>query len=117
MVIAELLAGPIASHAMQQVIGPTGVDEMAVIAARHENDVVSQLAFGFRVDLPREATITGDRGTLTIPPPFSRPDRLILETAEGRRELHLPPLGEGYAHEAIEVQRCVAAGLTESPAF
>ncbi len=117
IVMAQLLAGPIDSLSSEIVYGETGVDEMVVVSARHENGVVSQLSFGFRADIPIAATLYGDRGSITIPHEFHHPDRLILNQSGQTQEIKMPGLGNGYAHEIIEVHRCIEQGILESPIF
>ncbi|KUF10845.1 Gfo/Idh/MocA family protein [Pseudoponticoccus marisrubri] len=112
--VAQLLAGPIASSRAEIVTGPTGVDEMVVVAARHEGDAVSQLSFGFRAEMPVSVLVTGDAGTLAIPQDFHCPDRLVLTGGGSPEEIHLPYIGNGYAHEAMHVQDCLRAGRTQS---
>jgi predicted dehydrogenase len=107
---ALLLAGPVERAASCVLEGPTGVDEMAGVSAVHASGVVSQLSFGFRVDMPIAVRVVGDLGVLDIPRDFHRPETLHLTRGGVTDEISLPPLGRGYAHEAIEVQRCVRDG-------
>ena len=115
--IAQLLAGPIKSVSAEILKGPSGVDEMVAIAARHENDVMSHLSVGFRCDMPVSAELIGDAGSLVIPHEFHHPESLIW-THDGTSEtFSLPPVGMGYAHEAMEVQKCLDEGKTQSNIF
>jgi hypothetical protein len=42
-------------------------------------------------------------------------ERLVLQTeTDGEQAIDAPPAGQGYVHQAIEVQRCLAAGELES---
>ena len=97
--------------------GASGVDEMVVVAARHENDVVSQLSFGFCTEMPASVHLTGDNGTLAIPQDFYRPDQIVLTRGGKVETLNLPYLGSGYAHEAQHVQECLLGGQSESDDF
>jgi hypothetical protein len=48
--------------------------------------------------------------------PFYKARAITVETLDGKqRTLELPFLGNGYVHEAMEVQRCLELGLVESP--
>jgi len=107
---ALLLAGPVSSISSEVVIGSTGVDEMVAMNLVHKNGVVSQLACGFRVNQPITVRIVGDKGTLEIADEFHHPRYLHLETRDGRKTFDLPPIGIGYAHEAIAFQKLVASG-------
>lgn len=111
---AQLLAGPVAGAAAQVVRGATGVDEMVALSARHENGVISQLSFGFRVKMPIAVTVVGSDGSLILPQDFHKPSEIVLVAGSDRRHLALPPLGEGYAHEAEAVQTCIEEGRIES---
>ncbi len=53
---------------------------------------------------------------MELVPPFHHPERLVVRR-NGRdpEELELSATGTGYSHQAVEVQRCLAEGLTESP--
>ncbi|GAB3951959.1 hypothetical protein GCM10027614_54870 [Micromonospora vulcania] len=62
------------------------------------------------------ASITGSTGRIDLPEPFFRPGALILHRDGAEPETIVDEgIGGGYQYEAIEVQRCLAAGLTESP--
>ncbi len=111
---ALLLAGPIEAAASTVLRGPTGVDEMVGVTARHASGTMSHLSFGFRVEMPISIHVTGDLGVLEVPNEFHHPERLILRRGDGEEIIHLPALGNGYAHEAMEVQQCIANGTGES---
>lgn len=111
---ALLLAGPIETTSSSVVRGSTGVDEMVGVTAVHQSGVLSSLSFGFRAEMPIAVRITGDKGVLEIPKDFHHPETLLLQRGGQVEQLDLPALGNGYAHEAIEVQHCVAAGRNES---
>ena len=89
---------------------------------------------------PREAVICGTKGVIRVPFPFWCPTSFTVQTMDGPAsqrfgplttiEEPLPDLGEakpaggfnfvhseGLAYEALEVNRCIRAGLTEPPAF
>ena len=56
--------------------------------------------------------------SIELASPSFRPESLTVCDASGSRTLDLPPVGgNGYALEVAEVERCLAAGLTESPAI
>ena len=114
MAAALLLAGPMDTFAASLVRGQTGVDEMVGVSASHRSGAMSQLAFGFRVEMPIAVRVTGDRGVLEIPDEFHHPERLVLRRGTAEENISLPALGHGYAHEAIEVQNCIAAGAIDS---
>lgn len=116
---ALLLAGPVKSSSAEIVIGPTGVDEMVAMSLTHDNEAVSQIAFGFRADLPVAVRVVGDDGEIEIAENFHHPQSVTLRTHEGEQIFDLPSIGKGYAHEAIAFQDLVSArepGLSVWPA-
>ena len=114
---AELLLGPVISSKAEVLRPPGGVDEMVAMILQHETGALSHLGFGFRIDMPVAVRVTGDGGTLDIPHEFHHPDRVILTRNGTATTYDLPPLGMGYAHEAIHVQECIAEGRLESPVW
>ena len=53
-------------------------------------------------------------GWIRLHDPFWHPQRLTVAIEGCQREIELPYRGNGYAHEAEEVGRCLAAGRRES---
>jgi hypothetical protein len=73
------------------------------------------LAASMTALMPRTAVVAGDRGSIVVPANFHHPSGFAL-TIDGETELVTEPvIGAGYAHEVIEVQRCLRLGLSESP--
>jgi predicted dehydrogenase len=97
-------------------IGPEGTDENTGIVFGYDSGAIASLTSGMLGQTSLAATVTGTKGRIVLDPPFHRPDRFTLhrdgvepEVVEVTRE------GLGYRYEAAEVQRCLRAGLTESP--
>jgi hypothetical protein len=62
-----------------------------------------------------EAVIEGSEGFVRVPGKISRINEFELIPIHGRtRSYRLEMLGNGYAHEAIEVGRCLREGRLES---
>lgn len=114
---ALMLCGPARSASAEMVYGETGVDEMVAMSVRHENDVVSQLSFGFRAEMPVSLMLSGDEGRIEIPRTFHHPQTVIFEKDGKRDVLDFPPLGKGYAHEVIAVQSSITEGRTQNPVW
>jgi hypothetical protein len=69
-----------------------------------------------RAHTPNEFTISGSKGYVRLNTRFYCTESLTVGLNDGsRRELSAPRIGNGYAHEAMEVGRCLRAGLLESP--
>lgn len=61
------------------------------------------------------ATVLGTGGSIEFAPRFHHPTTIIVRrNGQSDEEITAQPRGRGYAHEIDEVNRCLAAGLTES---
>ncbi|MFC8615843.1 Gfo/Idh/MocA family protein [Micromonospora purpureochromogenes] len=114
--LAHLLLGvPQHVHAWAK-LGPEGVDENTGIVLGYDSGAVATLGCGMVGATAITASITGTTGRIDLPEPFYRPGSAVLHRAGAEPEIIPADLtGGGYQHEAAEVQRCLAAGLTESP--
>ncbi|MFG1799109.1 Gfo/Idh/MocA family protein [Micromonospora carbonacea] len=114
--LAHLLLG-VPQHVRSWAkIGPEGVDENTGIVFGYDSGAVATLSCGMIGASPMVASITGTTGRIDLPAPFFRPPSATLHRAGAEPETIPADLtGGGYQYEAIEVQRCLAAGLTESP--
>lgn len=96
-------------------IGESGVDEQAAMVLGYAGGRLASLSCAVRTNTPQDARIDGTEGSIRIPG-FWHATRAELHGKGGAREtFEMPNQGNGYEHEAIEVGRCLAAGLTESP--
>jgi len=76
--------------------------------------VVHTTVFG---DTPTSASISGTRGTLTLPGPFYQPGDVLLTPAGGGPALRVtePRIAhDALFFEAAEAARCIAAGRTQT---
>ena len=108
-----------------------GIDVVAAVGPRHATGAVGQfmalLEDGERrqasvfasmlADTPSLAVIGGSDATLVLDGPFYRPGPVEVRFRDGRVLSWDEPRihHEGLFYEAVEVARCIAAGLTESP--
>jgi predicted dehydrogenase len=114
--IAAALLGPVASVRAQAEMGPTGVDVQTGFTLRHEGGGISVCSCSLQARTPCELTVSGERGHVRMNTMFHRAQSITVALEDGTsRTIATPYLGNGYVHEAIEAQRCFAAGLTESP--
>lgn len=94
---------------------PTGVDGESAWLLSYPDGRAATLYAAFHAT-PGAARILGTEGWIDIPPRFHHPDRLILSRGRGEvQEIPAPPSSAGYSLEIDEVNRCLAAGLLESP--
>lgn len=95
---------------------PNGVDASAFIHLAYADGRAASLACALTTESPGRAVVWGTGGSIEIAPRFHHPTRLVVRRNGADAETHdLPVRGRGYVHEIDEVNRCLAAGLTESP--
>jgi len=97
-------------------IGATGVDEQNAVQMRYAGGKLASFTCSFINKSPLNCILSGSNGYIQVPAPWWKAQRLILGL-DGKDEQHIPiPLdGNGYNYEAAEVERCMRAGLLESP--
>jgi predicted dehydrogenase len=115
--IAAALLGPVESVVAQAEMGVTGVDVQTTFSMRHAGGAQSVCSCSFKVRSPCELTVSGDLGHVRMNTQFHRATSVTMVTADGARTVETPYLGNGYVHEVMEAQRCLRAGLIESPAM
>lgn len=95
---------------------PNGADASAAILLSYDDGRAASLTCSLASATPGRALVLGDRGSIEVEPPFHHPSRIVVRrNGEEPEHIELAPTGRGYAHQAEEVQRCLAAGLVESP--
>jgi predicted dehydrogenase len=114
--VAAALLGPVESVRAQAEMGATGVDVQTGFTLRHQGGGISVCACSLQARTPCELTVSGERGNVRMNTMFHRAQSITVTLDDGSvRTIDTPYLGNGYVHEAIEAQRCFAAGLFESP--
>jgi predicted dehydrogenase len=94
---------------------PTGADAEAAVLLEFGDRRTATLTTSLRGALPGSARVFGTGGWIDVVPPFHHPDTIVLHRGDAEPEtITRPPLGNGYAHELIEVTECLRAGRTES---
>jgi predicted dehydrogenase len=111
--IAAALFGPVESVRAHARMGATGVDVQTLFTLRHKGGGMSSCSCSLMARTPSELTVAGARARADAAC-RSRIDQrgAVTDLAHGADAVHR----HGYAHEAIEAQRCYPAGLVESPA-
>ena len=100
----------------QQVLGtlsPTGSDATVALQWGYASGAIAQLRCATTALTPGRATIAGTAGSISVEPWFLNPERLVVTTNDGDSRME----GEGtaYGPQVEEVERCLRAGLLESP--
>lgn len=97
-------------------LSPEGVDENTGIVLGYDSGAVATLTCGLVGATPVTATITGTLGRIELADPFFRPGTVtVLRGGADPEVLAADLVGGGYQYEAAEAQRCLRAGLRESP--
>jgi predicted dehydrogenase len=94
---------------------PSGVDAEATLLLDHADGRTATLTTSLRNALPGQARVFGTTGWIDVLPRFHHPLTFVLHRAGAEPEtITREPVGQGYAHELIEVTECLRAGHTES---
>lgn len=114
--LAHHFLGPIESVSCEVRLAPTGVDAGAAVALRHANGAVSTLASGSDGAGPQRFMVSGSKGWIDFESPINSPTAFTVHR-DGRdpERFEYPLLGDGYAHEFVEVGERMRSGETESP--
>lgn len=121
LTLAQLVLGePVELTAAADVVG--GIDLDVAIAGRYASGALSALTASMSSWSPRTATVATELGRFDLAADFHHPSRITWTSYDGKsagvpEELvpATPLIGRGYGNEALEVQRCLAEGLTETP--
>jgi dihydrodiol dehydrogenase / D-xylose 1-dehydrogenase (NADP) len=114
--LASMVFGEAPKRVVSAVsFGSTGVDEQSAEVMEYSAGRLAVIASALRFVSPVEAHILGTAGRIRIHPAWWNTDTITVVRPEGKEEtLTLPNLGNGYAHEAIEVMNCLRSGKLES---
>jgi predicted dehydrogenase len=113
--LAHLLLGSPSTVLATARLTPEGVDQNTAVVLAYPGAAQAVLSCGFVGGTPCGASVTGTRGRIDLPERFHRPQRLRVHRPEGTEVVEAPIEGWGYHFEAVEVGRCLRAGLGESP--
>jgi predicted dehydrogenase len=121
--LSACLLGPVEAVQAMAQRGATGVDVHLAFQARHARDRVSQGLCSLRATTGCGATVLGTTGRIEIEPQFHAAQALRVwrDAAGGAsapqvvERLERPARGDGFVPQVEEVQRCLRAGLRESP--
>ncbi|MBY0239957.1 MAG: Gfo/Idh/MocA family oxidoreductase [Burkholderiaceae bacterium] len=114
--LAAYFLGPVVGVNAVGELADTGVDMQASFALRHASGALSSCTSSLRAHTPNTLTISGSKGFLRLNPRFYCTESLTIGLQDGSgRDVSAPRIGNGYAHEALEVNRCLREGLLESP--
>jgi predicted dehydrogenase len=112
---AHLILGAPASVQSWANLTPEGVDENTGILLGYSSGAVAVLTCGLVGESRNAASITGTTGRIDLPSGFFAPQAFTVTRGDSVERVEMPFEGRGYQFEAAEVQRCLRAGLLESP--
>jgi predicted dehydrogenase len=114
--LAHLFLGEPAEIQAWARLDPQGADENTGMLFGYASGALAAITCSLLGDTARRAVITGTTGRIELPRDFFRPTELMLVRGDDRVErIDASFAGLGYHFEAAEVQRCLRAGLVESP--
>jgi predicted dehydrogenase len=98
-------------------LAPTGVDDTVAMEWLYAGVPRAQLWCSVSSAAPNEAAVFGTTGWITFAAPALRPSGLTVQSGGTNYRVADPIAGQGtgYGPEIEEVERCVRAGITESP--
>lgn len=112
---AQVLLGAPDSVSVTGSTFPTGVDAEAALLLGYADGRSATLTCSLRYPTPGAARVLGTEGWIDVLPRFHHPDTIVLNRAGAEPEtITRSPIGQGYAHELIEVTDRLRAGQTES---
>jgi predicted dehydrogenase len=112
---AQMLMGAPDTVAATGSLFGSGADAEAVLLLGWADGRSATLTTSLRSGLPGQARVFGTAGWIDVLPRFHHPDTIVLHRNGGEPEtIAAPHVGGGYAHELVEVTRCLRAGARES---
>jgi predicted dehydrogenase len=113
---AQMVFGTPTSVSVRGSLEPSGVDAEASLLLGFPGGRTATLMCSLHSPMPGHARVFGSTGRIDVLPRFHHPRSIVLHRHGAEPEqFDRPPIGEGYAHELIEVTESIRAGRTESP--
>lgn len=91
-----------------------GVDFNGGATLTYDSGAVASISWCQTAWTDSRACIAGDEGRIELPTRFHEANEFTYTRNGDVETVTTPLLGRGYTHEAMEVMRCLRAGLTES---
>jgi predicted dehydrogenase len=113
--LAHLFLGPPDEVTARASLTPEGIDQNTAVILGYRDGGLATLTCSLIGSSPRSATIAGTEGHIAMPHRFHRPRSFTLHRDGQKTKVHLPFDGRGFHFEAAAAQRCLRAGLIESP--
>lgn len=92
-----------------------GVDDHDAILLEYDSGAIASLYVSMRTKSRPDITVLGSKGKIYVHPPLFCPSKITLNLFDAEEtEIILPIESNGYQFEAMEVNRCLREGKTES---
>ncbi|GAA3802260.1 Gfo/Idh/MocA family oxidoreductase [Sphaerisporangium flaviroseum] len=115
MALSQLLLGEPDTMTVTGALAPSGVDAEAGLLMSWNDGARALLDTSLLSPLANTASVTGTSMRADLDAPFFATRRLVLHTASGESEEHVPAASDnGYAGEIREVHDALSRGLVES---
>jgi predicted dehydrogenase len=99
-------------------LAPTGSDETCHALLTYNDGRSAVISSTLACQTSLTAEIAGTEGSIRIPTPWYKNDRLSWQpTGQPEETIRLEPMVNGFEYEIREVTRCLDAGLIESPSM
>jgi len=96
-------------------LSSAGVDQEAVITFQHGDGQLTYFSTTILHHMPRDATITGNQGSIYIHPDFWHPSQITLRLNDQPETLiQVPCPLNGYHYQVLEVNECIRQKKVES---
>jgi len=124
LTFAQLFLGEPSQIAAAAHLSERGADLDLALSLGYPGGATASLTTTMTAWSPRTGSIATDRGRVDLPSPFHHPRTVTWTPYDAGRAgdpeeitaATVPStIGVGYAHEALEVVRCLRSGETESP--
>ncbi|GAA3372727.1 Gfo/Idh/MocA family oxidoreductase [Streptomyces sannanensis] len=113
--LAHMLFGKPVDIAAASTRGLTGADEQTGAVLTHERGELTSLTCTIQADSPAHAELLGTQGRIGIDRWYNPTSFELVRPHREPVRHEFPHPGNGMEHEAMEVSRCLAEGLLESP--
>lgn len=114
LTFAYLVLGRPDEISASAALSDTGVDLNGGATLRYASGAVAAISWTQVAWSDGRASIAGDGGRIEVAGPMNNPRAFTYARYWESDEISVPVLGEGYAHEILEVGRCLRDGRTES---
>lgn len=100
------------------ILNNDSIDEVCSMVFEYgSQQVISALSSTIAANTPVESIVYGTKGSIKLNRWWHTPTSITLTVDEQSEQIEFDEQGFGYQYEAVEVNRCIKKGLTESEIF